>query len=192
MRTRAKEGGIRKAANLTKTANLVNLAIFRRKFVKSQISPNSTKVRWKHLDLRERAKEGGIRKATKLTETGIWRYWRFDESSPERLRSEEASERGGHQQSGEFDENGELGEIGDLTKVCRKHLDLRERAKEGGIRKAANLTKTANLVKLAIFRRKFVKSPISPNSTKVRWKHLDFRERAKEGGGGGVSGKRRN
>ena len=70
--------------------------------------------------------------------------------SPERLRFEEASEREGYQESGEFDKNGEFGEIGNLTKFRQKDLDLRKRAKEGGIREAANLTKTANLAKLAI------------------------------------------
>ena len=39
--------------------------------------------------------------------------------------------------------NNKFGEIGDLTKFRRKDLDLRQRAKEGGIRKAANLTKAA-------------------------------------------------
>ena len=67
-------------------------------------------------------------------------------------RFEEASERGGYQGSGEFDENGEFGEIGDWTKFRRKDLDLRKRAKERGIRKAANLTKTANLAELEIWR----------------------------------------
>ena len=54
------------------------------------------------------------------------------------------SERGGYQKSGKF------GKIGNLTKIRRKDLDLREQAKEGGIRIAPNLTKTANLVKLVI------------------------------------------
>ena len=65
-------------------------------------------------------------------------------------RFEGASERGGYEESGEFDENGEFGEIGDLTKFRQKDLDLRERAKEGGVGRAANLTKTANLATLAI------------------------------------------
>ena len=43
---------------------------------------------------------------------------------PERLRFEEASERGGYQESSEFDENGDFGEIDDLTKCRRKDLDF--------------------------------------------------------------------
>ena len=85
-----------------------------------------------------------------MTKTANLANWRFDEISPERLIFEGASERGGYQESSEFDENGEIGKIGDLTKFRRKDLYLRERAKEGGIRKAVNLTKTANLAKLAI------------------------------------------
>ena len=54
-----------------------------------------------------------------------------------------------------------------MTKFLRKDLDLRERAKEGGIRKAANLTK---------------KNGEFGDLTKSRRKDLDLRERAKEGG----------
>ena len=80
----------------------------------------------------------------------IANFAKFDERSLETLRFEGASEGGGYQESDEIDRNGEFGDIGDLTKVRRKDLDLRKRAKEGGISKAANLTKTVNLAKLAI------------------------------------------
>ena len=71
--------------------------------------------------------------------------------SPERLRFEEASEKRGYQlKSDEFDKNGKLGEIGNLMKFCRKDLDLREQAKDGGIKKVENLTKMVNVAKLVI------------------------------------------
>ena len=49
----------------------------------------------------------------------------------ERLGFEEASDRAGYQESGEFDKDGEFGETGDLTKVRWKDLDLREVRKRG-------------------------------------------------------------
>ena len=48
--------------------------------------------------------------------------------------------------------NNKFGEIGDLTKFRRKDLDLRQRAKEGGIRKAANLTKFTFIVTISLGR----------------------------------------
>ena len=67
--------------------------------------------------------------STKRNNKQIWRIWRncrCGEILPKRLRFEEASERGGYQESGKFDENGEFGKIGELTKFRRKDLDLRK------------------------------------------------------------------
>ena len=72
-----------------------------------------TKVLLRDLDLRERAK-GGL--------SGKRRNWRFDESSPERLRFEGASKRGGYEESGEFDENGEFGNLSKVRRISPHSL----------------------------------------------------------------------
>ena len=93
------------------------------------------------------------------------RIWRFDEISPERLRFEGASERGGYQESGEFDKKKRR--IWRFDEISPERLRFEGASERGGYQESGEFDENGEFGEIG-------------DLTKSRQKDLDLRQRTKE------------